>query len=150
MHLTGLIYDGSAADFYRQCLAGHLSPSKLAFKPDGTTRMKLQILPQIVQIHLRANMIGSYNETKPLLYTDQLVGNPFGCLGFIIENGVLKPNTALKDDIRNLTNDTKRILAVFRNKYNEICRLAKGISLETPELQAVLAERIELNEHREC
>ena len=149
LHLTGLIYKGSSAtDFYRQCLARKLSPSNIALASNGTTRLKLEILPKIVNIHKCAKMIGTYNESKIHLYTEQLVGTQLGCIGFKLDNGYYVPNTAIREDIRNITTGTKRVLIILRKgcedeKYNEVCYKAKGLNTDSFGIQSFILGKLE-------
>ncbi len=54
-------------------------------------------------------------------------------MGFVRDNQYYIPNTALKEDIRNVTiHPQKRILAIYRKpikdqQYVELCYVAKGI-----------------------
>lgn len=42
---------------------------------DGTTQLKLQVLPSLIKSNLSANMIGNPDENRPKLYTEKLIGN---------------------------------------------------------------------------
>ena len=57
LHLTGLKLHKeppiSAADFFRRCAANRLSPSDFAFSEDGTTHLKLEVLPRGCQRQCR-------------------------------------------------------------------------------------------------
>ena len=152
LHLTGLklkrkMSDGanstsgeiiSAAAFYEKCLSHKLSPSDFEFSDDGTTHMKLEILPTVINKSLSARMIGNYNSYNPRLYTEKLAGNITTCIGFVrtdIGNAYV-PNTILKNDIRNYTNGTARVLAVYRKSmealiYEEITYKAKNVDWAT-------------------
>ena len=50
LHLTGikLADKTTATDFYERCLNHKLSPDDFSFAPDGTTQLKLEILPQLM------------------------------------------------------------------------------------------------------
>ena len=60
-------------------------------------------------------MIGDYNNLKPLLVTDKFVGTVTYAMGFIFRNGFYVPNTALKDDLRNITERAtrRRVIAIL-------------------------------------
>jgi len=81
-------------------------------------------------------MIGNYNNSKALLVTDKLVGGIYGCVGFVRDGQVYIPNTALNEDIRNISrNSCGRILATFTKsvdgtKYSANTYAAKGVDLE--------------------
>ncbi|MBQ4419864.1 MAG: hypothetical protein II870_09570 [Synergistaceae bacterium] len=80
-------------------------------------------------------MIGDYDNTKSFLYTEKLAGKIFACIGFIQENGYYIPNTALKEDIRNITiHPQKSVLVIFRKDikqklYETICYTAKKVDI---------------------
>lgn len=142
MHLTGLKpcknTDGDdrlfAEDFYQKCLDHKLSPSDFAFSSDGTTHLKLDVLPNIICKNLHATMIGNYNSSKPRLYTERLVGNTRACMGFayVKKTSEYVPNTVVKEDMRNLTSGYVRVIAVFRKstgteQYGELTYIAKKV-----------------------
>lgn len=145
MHLTGLIpikfvknnntvHKLTAIEFYNMCLSRSLREDQFKFKEDGTTPLKLKILPQMLTGNLSANMIGNYDQYTPLLQTDKLVGKMNGIMGFQIDEdeGVFLPNTILNADIRDLSRSTNRIIATFRKdknaeKYEELTYTAKNI-----------------------
>ena len=58
LHLTGIkLIDGTTAtDFYKRCLNHKLSPEDFSFASDGTTQLKLEILPQLMLKHITAKM----------------------------------------------------------------------------------------------
>ncbi len=51
----------SAKEFYEKCLAHRLSASDFEFARDGTTPLKLDVLPRLISKNLSATMIGDYN-----------------------------------------------------------------------------------------
>lgn len=91
MHLTGLKSGLSSSsklfanDFYKKCLEHKLSPEDFDFAEDGTTHLKLAVLPKLVCKNLHASIIGNYDSSKPLLYTERIVGNVNACMGFIMD-----------------------------------------------------------------
>lgn len=162
MHLTGLKprrRDGekteqsvSANDFYQKCLDHKLSPSDFEFSDDGTTHMKLNVLPGIICKNLRAKSIGNYNSSKPHLYTEKIVGrgNVKACMGFVLDSARQEyvPNTVIQEDIRDLTSKDVQVIAVYRKdaheeRYNEVTYKAKNVDWEMvvypEELQYLLA-----------
>lgn len=96
-HLTGvnLVTDriSGSVDFYKRCLKGQLSPKDFSFASNGTTQMKLTVLPQLMKIHCFAKMVGEYNFTKSLLYTEKLAGNVTGCMGFARDGQFYLPSS---------------------------------------------------------
>ena len=98
LHLTGveLLSPGmGASDFYRSCLSSQLSPGYLKLARDGTTEMKLSVLPTIMNIQKTAKMVGEYDMTKTRLFTEKIIGTVTACLGFVREGDYYIPNTVL-------------------------------------------------------
>lgn len=145
MHLTGLVpidfvdHNGekhklSASEFFNKCITKTLSPNQFDFHQDGTTQLKLAVLPKMICKNLSATMVGDYDTFKPKLKTDKLVGKTSGVMGFIadsIEHKFL-PNTLLNADIRDLSKSTLRIIATFRKNepeeyYEELTYKAKNV-----------------------
>jgi hypothetical protein len=154
LHLTGVSLSSKnpprSSDFYEKSLKGRLSPDDFSIAADGTTEMKLLVLPQLMKIYQSAKMVGDYNSTKSLLYTGKLAGNVSACMGFVREDRYYIPNTALKEDIRNITlSPQQRVLAVFRKPisqpvYQDLCYTAKGISFSDLQIGEDLQSIIEL------
>lgn len=153
LHLTGLKVKGrypntegaeptegveelTAKDFYRRCLAHKLSANDFEMAEDGTTDMKLDVLPSLICKNLSASMVGDFNGQKPKLVTDKLAGGVKACIGFVKDgSGVFVPNTVLKEDIRFLINGALRVVAVLRKRtneqaYEEITYVAKKVDWE--------------------
>ena len=123
LHLTGVKTVEKrilgSVDFYEKCLKGKLSPSDFSFAENGTTDMKLSIFPQLMKIQTCAKMVGVYDYKKSVLYTEKIAGNIYACMGFIKENDYYIPNTALREDIRDISvQPQKRVLAIFQEKYS--------------------------------
>ena len=146
LHLTGLklkdtvdtngqIIKLSATDFYRKCLTHRLRADEFDFAEDGTTMLKLDVLPYVMNKSLSAGMIGDYNSANPKLYTEKLVGSVKACVGFVSSNQRYVPNTVLQVDIRDYTSNTVRVIAVFRKlrgseTYEELTYKAKKVEWE--------------------
>ncbi|HIT34859.1 MAG TPA: hypothetical protein IAC31_09610 [Candidatus Faecousia intestinigallinarum] len=130
----------SAKDFYEKCLAHRLSVNDFEFARDGTTQLKLEVLPRLISRNLSATMIGDYNSRNPKLVTDKLAGSTAACMGFV-PTGPSKryvPNTVLKVDIRDYISNQVRVIAVYRKpmdaeQYDEATYFAKKIDWETVE-----------------
>lgn len=139
LHLTGVELSAdrvkSSTDFYDRCLKGRLKPSDFNIPKNGTAEMKLSILPQLMKVYKTAKMIGDYSFTKSVLYTEKLAGNISACMGFVRDDRFYIPNTALREDIRDVTKrPQKRILAIYRKpireqKYIELCYVAKDVNI---------------------
>lgn len=139
LHLTGLKANHmSAKDFFNRCLDRRLTVNDFEFADNGTTPMKLQILPVLVSKNLKANMVGNINVQKPKLYTEKLAGNIQGCIGFVKDSksGRYVPNTVLREDIRNNVSHADRIILTYRKSatedtYSEIVYSAKKVDWDT-------------------
>jgi len=141
LHLTGLKLNRSSGDpsltadaFYDRCLSHKLSPSDFQFSSDGSTALKLDVLQYVINKNLAANMIGELGSQKPLLYTEKLAGSVRACVGFVYDADISQyiPNTVLKEDIRDISKNTRRVIAVFRKRtgdkeYAEITYLARKV-----------------------
>lgn len=124
LHLTGLkVTDESitAPVFYQRCIDKRLSLDDFELSPDGTTELKLDVLPRLVCKNLSANMIGKHDTYKIKLYTERLAGNIHGCMGFVLDSKEKYnvPNTVLKQDIRNLVSRPNRIILTYRKSISE-------------------------------
>jgi len=71
---------------------------------------------------------------RPKLYTEKLAGNITACIGFVetAPHKIYVPNTIFEDDIRKNTNQTYRILLIYRKpssdmSYSEIVYAAKKV-----------------------
>ena len=136
-HLTGIFSKLSGLDFYNLAVKNRLSPRDIALADDGTTDLKLDVLPQLVRIHTTARMVGAYDQSKSLLVTDKVAGTVTAAMGFIQTKGMYLPNTALKKDVREVTQFATRyrVVAIFSRHrhtkmYVNLTYIAKGLVLE--------------------
>lgn len=63
LHMTGFKLSNKeigANNFLSMCCDKRLSETDFEFAADGTTEMKLRVLPDLVQKHLSAKMVGDY------------------------------------------------------------------------------------------
>lgn len=121
-HLTGVVTPNiSAKDFFKRCLSKRLSFKDIKLHEDGTTILKLSVLPILMEKNLSANMLANYAGQNLKLYSEKIVGNINACIGFVkdIKSEVYVPNTVLKQDIRNISDNTKRIIAIFNKEYTD-------------------------------
>lgn len=119
LHLTGLKTEVRAARFFDMCIAHKLSPKVFEFASDGTTQLKLEVLPQLMRKDLSAKMIGDIDSRTPKLYTEKLVGNIRACIGLVNDSCTYVPNTVLNHDMRDITSNRAQIVAVFRKSIEE-------------------------------
>ena len=137
LHRTGVKLQDkemTAADFYDACVNRRLNPDAFDFANDGTTELKLRVLPTLICKNLSANMLGDYNSPRPKLYTEKIAGNVNACMGFVRDGKTKRfaPNTVLYTDIRQNTKNTCRIIATYRKPkaaehYSELVYAAKKI-----------------------
>ncbi len=118
---NGIEHTLNAIEFFNRCIDRKLRVEEFDFSPDGTTPLKLDVLPSVINKSLSAKMIGDYNSSNPKLYTEKLVGTISACMGFVKANhrGRYVPNTILKVDIRNYTTGTAKVVAVFRKRKDK-------------------------------
>lgn len=128
----------SAAHFFELCIDRRLSENDFEFAEDGTTPLKMKVLPNVVKKSLSANMIGFYNGLQPRLYTERIAGSVKACVGFVKDenDGRYVPNTVLEGDIRLKVTRPDRILVTYRKKsdvaeYSEIVYVAKKVDWKT-------------------
>lgn len=141
-HLTGLKTDNiTSVDFFNRCLDQRLSEDDVAFAEDGTTELKLRVLPDLMRKNLSAKMVGDYNNLQPKLITGKIAGNVNSCMGFVVDekNNKYVPNTVLQGDIRDKVEQTYRIVLTYskmitEEKYTEIVFASNKIDWDTLEL----------------
>lgn len=167
MHLTGLHYTDcyrselqlkekelGARNFYDECLNKTIREETLQEKPDGTTSLKLEALPQLINFLRMANMTVTYSGGRPYLACDRFAGTTKSALGFTREsNGFFGPSSCLNEDIRNLGENPSRILAIFTKDvsdsvYSTIKYVAKKVPLDKLNLPSELQAKISLKEYR--
>lgn len=124
LHLTGLKYkrknNNNALKFYKDILDKKVSLKNLEIKNEAIIKLKLNVLNMILDINYSAKMIGEFNSNfKNLLKTEKVVGTNVYGIGFIKVGEYYIPNTTLKEDIRNISIETNRIIAIFCKKINE-------------------------------
>ena len=103
---------------------------KYGYRKDGNTQTKLIVLPMLMNISKNAKMIGDYDKNIIYLQSDKIVGNVNSCLSFIKYNNYYISNSSLKEDIRKIVYNHKRIICILSKKiqekeYNEITYIDK-------------------------
>lgn len=152
-HLTGTTINRqkieSATDFYEACLQNRLTLDSFEIKKDGTTELKLQVLPRLMRLQSCTNMIGDFHENGVKLQTEKLAGNIHGCMGFVKKDGYYIPNTVLCCDIRNtLSKPYGKVDLIFSKsmtqcKYKELCYSSKSLNGTIPKLPKQIEEVID-------
>lgn len=120
--------------FWELCLKQRLTEEDFEFAEDGTTHLKLSVLPGLVKCNLSAKMLGDYNMSQPKLYTEKIAGGVNACVGFVRTKGTGRyvPNTVLDGDIRKKVVRPDRIILTYRKRrgedqYEELVYKAKKV-----------------------
>ena len=131
----------NARHFFNLCYDKRLTEADFEFSADGTTEMKMRVLPSLMKKNLSAKMLGDYNMSQPKLYTDKIAGSLSACMGFVRDDGEGRfvPNTVLEGDIRTKVKAADRIIATYRKsrgeeRYSEIVFTAKKVEWEKIDL----------------
>ena len=161
-HLTGLLMAdangkeraGCALEFYRRCVSPpYIIKDEIRFKDDGTTPLKLEALPALMDLTKITKICGDYNSTKTNLEADALVGGVNFSLAISkTETGSTEffPRSALLEDIRNLVNNPSQVLAIFqkrltnKERYKDIRYVAKGFDITKAVLPAEILDSISI------
>ena len=141
-HLTGLeltntegkILQHQSKNFYRKCIENKLGLNEFQFKSDGTSHLKLAALPVLMDVTKITKITGDYNNLRPYLFVDKVMGGINFCLGLSRENDVFVPSSALLEDIKKLTASPSQVLAIFEKDidselYSTVKHVAKGLNL---------------------
>ena len=154
MHLTGVKFPGrriSANYFFDLCINRRLNSKMFVLSADGTTDMKLRILPTLICKDISARMVGDFSARTPLLTTEKLAGGVKGCMGFVRDRQTdyYVPNTVLNIDMRKYVSDQCRVIAILRKYkkekvYSEIVYRNKKSDLSRLKLPAAFVMHSEL------
>lgn len=141
-HLTGLelidekgnVLRNQSMNFYRKCIENKLGLDEFQFKQDGTTQLKLAALPVLMDISKITKITGDYNNVRPYLFVDKVMGGVNFCLGLSKEDSAYVPSSALLEDIKKLTDTPSQVLAILEKDkdadiYTVIKHVAKGLNL---------------------
>lgn len=146
-HLTGLelidpngnVLNNQSLNFFRKCMENKLGLDEFRFKKDGTTHLKLEALPVLMDVTKITKITGDYNNVRPYLFVDKVMGRVNFCLGLSREGSVYVPSSALLEDIRKLTEAPSQVLVIMEknnttNIYSIVKHVAKGLNLNTIKL----------------
>lgn len=137
LHLTGVTLNNglSAVNFFNKALNNNLA--LLDFELDSNTERKLSAISYALNIRGNFKMFGNYNYNlcHPDLRTDIILGNDSCFIGFKQVGQEYIPNTVIKEDLRNNTDKTVKVLAVLSkdisdSEYSRVSYLAKGVYFE--------------------
>jgi len=159
-HLTGLelvdrngnVLCNQSKNFFRKCIENKLGLEEFRFKQDGTTQLKLAALPMLLDVSKITKITGDYNNIRPYLYVDKVMGGVNFCLGLSRENDVYVPSSALLEDIKKLTSAPSQVLAILEKDINDdiYCRVkhvAKGVNLNKVVMPQEIKEMICLDSY---
>ena len=161
-HLTGVelvdqygyIRHHVAELFYEKCVSNRLRKDEIKLRADGTTDLKLAALPVMMEIQKVTKIEGDYNNRRPYLIADKLIGNVNFCLGLLQEEkkNYYVPASTLLEDIKKLTDSPSQVLAILskgkgEKKYSAIRHVAKGLNLNRLCMPSNMIEMINLNNY---
>lgn len=106
---NGNVLRNQSVNFYRKCVENKLSIDEFQFKRDGTTQLKLEALPTLLDITKITKITGNYNKSRPYLFAEKLIGGVNFCLGLSQEDKVYVPSSALLEDIKKLTDAPSQV-----------------------------------------
>ena len=150
-HLTGVKSKLSSVQFFNNALDNKLSYKDITLLNDGTVNLKLNVLLNLMNIHLNARMIGNYEQSGIKLFSDKFAGTVTSAMGFIEENGYYVPNTVLKEDLRNLTvRPQQRVIAIFIKPqvdklYTEVSYTVNDNALFNNEILSTISDKVDFN-----
>ena len=121
--------------FFEKATAHSLSIDDFWMAADNSTYLKSQVIIELMKIYTTAKMVGDYDESRPLLYTDKIVGNVRGCMGFVQQSTSSPywvPNTLLNVPARDVVRSTHRLMATYQKRgkdilYSHMLQLAKPL-----------------------
>ncbi len=121
------------------------------FKQDGTTQLKLAALPVLMDITKITKITGDYNNVRPYLFVDRVMGGVNFCLGLSREDNVYVPSSALLEDIKRLTDAPSQVLTILEKGidteiYSTVKHVAKGVNLNN----ITLPQEITKQFHADC
>lgn len=154
-HLTGLelidsngnLLSNQSLNFYRKCMENKLGLGEFRSKKDGITHLKLEALPMLMDV---TKITGNYNNVRPYLFVDKVMGEVNFCLGLSREGDV--PSSALLEDIRKLTDEPSQVLEIMEKDitsdiYSVVKHVAKGLNLNNIKLPEKINTMIQLDKY---
>lgn len=149
---NGDVLHNQSMNFYRKCVENKLSVDELRFKLDGTTQLKLEALPVLMDITKITKITGDYNNIRPYLFVDKVIGGVNFCLGLSRDDNVYVPSSALLEDIKRLTEAPSQVLAILEKDvdadiYSIIKHVAKGLNLSNITLPQEINAMVDLKNY---
>lgn len=136
LHLTGIKTKMSASMFFSACVENRLSIKDISMDATGKTQQKLAVLPYLAELLYHNCMIGNFINSGIAIKADYFIGDTKATIsvGFR-QNGFADiPVTLYHENIKNLSNPTCKVLAIFSKKYHidrfdECTYLSKGYEI---------------------
>lgn len=159
-HLTGIelidekgnVVHHQADNFYRKCIENKLGLDEFQLKKDGTAHLKLSALSALMDVTKITKITGDYNNIRPYLFVDKVMGGVNFCLGLSKEENLYVPSSALLEDIKKLTDAPSQVLAILEKEINDdiyrtIKHVAKGLNLHNLALPNEISDKISLENY---
>lgn len=95
---------------------------------------------------------GDYNNVRPYLFVDRVMGGVNFCFGLSREDNVYVPSSALLEDIKKLTDAPSQVLAILEKDidtevYFIVKHVAKGLNLNKITLPQEIHAMINLDNY---
>lgn len=154
---TGNVKSSCAKEFYTKCINKRLSPNEIVYKNEHTTGLKLTALPYIIDLRRITKMIGEYDDSKPNLQADYIIGNVHACIAISKskDTDYYYPRSCLNEDIRCITSYTSQVLAIFQAPfpnasgiYKKVFSVAKGVNLLNLKIPEEISRKISLENYK--
>lgn len=149
---NGNALSNQSLNFYRKCMENKLGLEEFQFKKDGTTHLKLAALPALMDITKKTKITGDYNNVRPYLFVDKVMGGVNFCLGLSRENNIYIPSSALLEDIKKVTAAPSQVLAILEKPirtdiYSTVKHVSKGLNLNNITLPEEIKRMINLDNY---
>ena len=121
-HFTGVrLLNCTAKQFYERALSGKLSAAHFTFSCDGNTQRKLAVIGQLPGLFHAPLLYGAFLDSGIFISADYFVGKNFISVGFRTGKSIDVPVTLYNEDIRKLTYQPEKILAVWEKPIGGEC-----------------------------
>lgn len=149
---NGNALSNQSLNFYRKCMENKLGLEEFQFKKDGTTHLKLAALPALMDITKITKITGDYNNVRPYLFVDKVMGGVNFCLGLSRENNIYILSSALLEDIKKVTAAPSQVLAILEKPirtdiYSTVKHVSKGLNLNNITLPEEIKRMINLDNY---
>lgn len=122
--------------FFSACVENRLSIKDISMDATGKTQQKLAVLPYLAELLYHNCMIGNFINSGVAIKADYFIGDTKATIsvGFRQNGSADIPITLYHENIKNLSNPTCKVLAIFSKKYHidrfdECTYLSKGYEI---------------------